>query len=44
MDKQNKIKIKLNGKIISVNKGINLNILIKNLNFLLIKSQLKKIT
>ena len=42
MDKQNKIKIKLNGKIISVNKGINLNILIKKFKFPLNKIAIEK--
>ena len=33
MVKKNKIKIKLNGKIKSVDEGITLNLLIKNFNF-----------
>ena len=42
MQKKNKIKIKLNGKVIQVNKGINLANLIKKLNFPLKKSPIEK--
>jgi len=42
MAKKNKIKIKLNGKIISVHKGINLLILIKKFKFPLNKIAIEK--
>ncbi len=42
MVKQNKIKIKLNGKVITVNKGINLNILINKFKFPLNKIAIEK--
>ena len=42
MQKKNKIKIKLNGKVIQVNKGINLAILIDKLNFPLNKIAIEK--
>ena len=42
MQKKNKIKIKLNGKIIQVNKGINLAILINKLKFPLNKIAIEK--
>ena len=40
--KKNKIKIKLNGKVIQVNKGINLANLINKLNFPLNKIAIEK--
>ena len=42
MQKKNKIKIKLNGKVIQVNKGINLANLINILNFPLNKIAIEK--
>ena len=42
MVKKNKIKIKLNGKLISVDKGINLDILIKKFQFPLNKIAIEK--
>ena len=42
MHKKNKIKIKLNGKVIQVNKGINLANLINKLNFPLNKIAIEK--
>ena len=42
MVKKNKIKIKLNGKVISINKGINLDILIKKFKFPLNKIAIEK--
>ena len=42
MQKKNKIKIKLNGKVIQVNKGINLANLINKLNFSLNKIAIEK--
>ena len=42
MQKKNKIKIKLNGKVIQVNKGINLSNLINKLNFPLNKIAIEK--
>ena len=42
MLKRNKIKIKLNGKLISVDKGINLDILIKKFQFPLKKIAIEK--
>tara|TARA_B100001121_G_C18298633_1_gene438649 strand:+ start:14 stop:232 length:219 start_codon:yes stop_codon:yes gene_type:complete len=42
MVKKNKIKIKLNGKVINVNKGIKLSILIKKLKFPLNKIAIEK--
>ena len=42
MVKKNKIKIKLNGKVISVDKGINLAKLIKNYKFPLNKIAIEK--
>ena len=42
MLKKNKIKIKLNGKVIQVNKGINLAILIGKLKFPLNKIAIEK--
>ena len=42
MDKKNKIKIKLNGKIISINKDENLGILIKKYKFPLNKIAIEK--
>ena len=42
MQKKNKIKIKLNGKLIQVNKGINLANLINKLNFSLNKIAIEK--
>ena len=42
MQKKNKIKIKLNGKVIQVNKGINLANLINKLNFPLNKIAIEK--
>ena len=42
MQKKNKIKIKLNGKVIKVNRGINLAILIDKLKFPLNKIAIEK--
>ena len=42
MQKKNRIKIKLNGKVIQVNKGINLANLINKLNFSLNKIAIEK--
>ena len=42
MARKNKIKIKLNGKIISVDKGINLGILINKFKFPLNKIAIEK--
>ncbi len=42
MDKKNKIKIRLNGKIIIVDKGINLGLLINKLKFPLKKIAIEK--
>ena len=42
MQKKNKIKIKLNGKVIQVNKGINLANLINKLKFPLNKIAIEK--
>ena len=42
MQKKNKIKIKLNGKVIQSNKGINLAILIDKLKFPLNKIAIEK--
>ena len=42
MQKKNKIKIKLNGKVISVEKGINLEILINKFKFPLNKIAIEK--
>ena len=42
MVKKNKIKIKLNGKIKSVDEGITLNLLIKNFNFPLKNKAIEK--
>ena len=42
MVKKNKIKIRLNGKVISINKGINLDILIKKFKFPLNKIAIEK--
>ena len=42
MQKKNKIKIKLNGKVIKVNRGINLAILIDKLKFPLNKIAVEK--
>ena len=42
MQKKNKIKIKLNGKVISVDKGINLGNLINKLKFPLNKIAIEK--
>ena len=42
MVKKNKIKIKLNGKVIQVNKGINLAILMDKLKFPLNKIAIEK--
>jgi|TARA_B100000929_G_scaffold155987_1_gene123590 sulfur carrier protein len=42
MQKKNKIKIKLNGKVIQVNKGINLANLINKLKFSLNKIAIEK--
>ena len=42
MQKKNKIKIKLNGKVIQVNRGINLGILIDKLKFPLNKIAIEK--
>ena len=42
MVQKNKIKIRLNGKVISINKGINLDILIKKFKFPLNKIAIEK--
>tara|TARA_B100000035_G_scaffold278464_1_gene257447 strand:- start:202 stop:420 length:219 start_codon:yes stop_codon:yes gene_type:complete len=42
MVKKNKIKIKLNGKLISIEKGINLDLLIKRFKFPLNKIAIEK--
>ena len=42
MQKKNKIKIKLNGKVIKVNRGINLAILMDKLKFPLNKIAIEK--
>ena len=42
MQKKNKIKIKINGKVIKVNRGINLAILIDKLKFPLNKIAIEK--
>ena len=42
MVKKNKIKIRLNGKVISVDKGINLGILINKYKFPLKKNAIEK--
>ncbi len=42
MLKKNKIKIKLNGKVISIDKGINLDFLIKKYKFPLNKIAIEK--
>ena len=42
MHKKNKIKIKLNGKVININKGINLAILVHKFKFPLNKIAIEK--
>ncbi len=42
MKNKNKIKIKLNGKLIKVNKGINLSLLVKKFKFPLNKVAIEK--